>query len=197
MHLYAPLAVCLLSATLSDATLFSHTTSFANRVHHSAVKRSAGLARDIRTAMKGILVEQRASTNSGSRVFCVANNAASSLSGSNTGNTTIVPGPPISSSSGTPANHGGSSTSTSTSNQPSSTPSGSSDWALNQTYAGSDFFNGWTFWDTTDPTNGVVDYLSQSDAVCLMFRFTYHSIVIIMNSNRITSPVSIQREMLS
>jgi hypothetical protein len=31
--------------------------------------------------------------------------------------------------------------------------------------AGSTFFDGWDFWDTSDPTHGVVDYVSQTDGV--------------------------------
>ena len=33
--------------------------------------------------------------------------------------------------------------------------------------AGASFFSGWDFWNTTDPSGGVVDYLDQGDAVSL------------------------------
>lgn len=31
--------------------------------------------------------------------------------------------------------------------------------------AGSTFFDGWDFWDTSDPTHGTVDFVSQTDGV--------------------------------
>lgn len=36
---------------------------------------------------------------------------------------------------------------------------------LEDDYSGQNFFDGWTFFDAQDPTNGAVNYLSQSDAV--------------------------------
>ncbi|KAJ7102408.1 glycoside hydrolase family 16 protein [Mycena belliarum] len=36
-------------------------------------------------------------------------------------------------------------------------------WHLTQAYAGANFFDGWEFWDTADPTHGVVNYVSQAD----------------------------------
>jgi len=39
-----------------------------------------------------------------------------------------------------------------------------SPWTKQFDASGSDFFSSWNFWDTGDPTNGLVDYLSQADA---------------------------------
>lgn len=161
MHLHTPFALLLLLITACEATLASRGSGFFNRVHHSAIKRSAGLARDIRATMRGILVEQSSSDSSNRAVYCVANlNAVTP--GLNNGNHTSIPGPGPSSSIGS-SSRGGGSGSTSVSNQPSSTgvpaPSPSvapSDWKLVQTYAGDNFFDGWDFWNLADPTNGIV-----------------------------------------
>lgn len=168
MHLRAPFALLLILITAAEATLASRSSGFFNRVHHSAIKRSAGLARDIRATMRGILVEQSSSDSSNRAVYCVANNNAVNP-GSNSGNNTIVPGTVPSSSS----SRGGGSSSTSVSNQPSSTVSGSSapspsvapsEWKLVQTYEGDSFFDEWDFWNLPDPTHGIVDYVDQSTA---------------------------------
>jgi hypothetical protein len=37
-------------------------------------------------------------------------------------------------------------------------------YQLSTTYAGNTFFDGWTFWNTGDPTHGYVKYLSKADA---------------------------------
>jgi len=49
------ITLCLLSASSSEATLFSRT---ANRIQHAAAKRSARLARDIRSKFRNVLIEQ-------------------------------------------------------------------------------------------------------------------------------------------
>jgi hypothetical protein len=37
-------------------------------------------------------------------------------------------------------------------------------YQLSNTYQGTSFFDGWTFWNTGDPTHGYVHYLSKADA---------------------------------
>ncbi|KAJ7903959.1 glycoside hydrolase family 16 protein [Mycena leptocephala] len=39
-----------------------------------------------------------------------------------------------------------------------------SSWYLAQSYSGANFFDEWSFWDTADPTHGLVNYLSEADA---------------------------------
>ncbi|CAE6457920.1 unnamed protein product [Rhizoctonia solani] len=55
-----------------------------------------------------------------------------------------------------------SSTSMRTATSSAATPS--STWKLQQTMAGSNFFDQWDFWTVADPTNGAVDYQSRENA---------------------------------
>lgn len=59
-----------------------------------------------------------------------------------------------------------STTSTTTSASPSATQSSSSssDWKLVESWAGSNFFDNFAFWEWDDPTHGTVDFQSSSDA---------------------------------
>lgn len=160
MRFHESVLLFLLSVSISEATLFSRSASLvsttANRAHHAAIRRSAGLARDIRAAL-GFFIEQRAVSSPVNRaVYCVANQAVlplpavSNSGGNHTGH----------SSGGISATRSGSVTSTSTS----TTPSASSAWTLTQTYQGNTFFNGWSFWNTADPTHGIVNYVDQATA---------------------------------
>lgn len=164
-----------------EGSVLSRSNSLAKLVHHSALKRGAGFAHDFRIAMAGILGGQRTLIASSKRgTYCVAKIGASSFQGSGSGNasmpspsatsTSLPSSSPASSSSslGTSSSHGGSSTSTSASNLPSSTPA-SSNWNLAQTYTGNSFFDGWAFWNLPDPTYGIVNYLSQADAVSPLY----------------------------
>jgi len=139
------LALCLLSASSSEATLISRT---ANRIHHAAVKRSARLARDIRSVLNNVLIEQPIiGPDTGNRVYCVANPT----------------GPAQNPTSSTPTPTGGGngvivssiSSGSSSSRRPSPTPSSAggpvptptSDWKLVEDREGASFFDGWDFWD--------------------------------------------------
>ncbi|KAB5594009.1 glycosidase C21B10,07 [Ceratobasidium theobromae] len=58
-----------------------------------------------------------------------------------------------------------SSGSSTTSSAPYSAPTSSGKkYTIKDKYAGQSFFDGWSFFDYADPTNGQVDYLSKSDA---------------------------------
>ena len=139
------ITLCLLSASSSEATLISRT---ANRIHHAAVKRSARLAKDLRSAFSNVLIEQPiVGPDTGNRVYCVANSAnaqnQSATIPSDSGNpvivSSIIPSSSSSSSSKRPtptATSGGS---------PSPTPT--SPWALVETREGASFFDGWDFWN--------------------------------------------------
>lgn len=135
-------ALCLLSTSSSEATLISRT---ANRIHHAAVKRSAKLAKDIRSVLSNVLIEQPIiGPDAGNRVYCVASPGG------------IVQNP----TSSTPTPTGGngvivsSITSGSSSKRPSPTstsgggpvPTLTSDWSLVETREGASFFDGWDFW---------------------------------------------------
>lgn len=134
-------ALFLLSASSSEATLISRT---ANRIHHAAIKRSARLARDIRSALSNVLIEQPIiGPDTGDRIYCVANPSdtvqnPSSPTSTSGGNGVIVSSITSGSSSRRPS-------STSTSGG-SPVPTFTSDWKLVETREGASFFDGWDFW---------------------------------------------------
>ena len=81
------LAFVLATAVPSEANLFARGTQSlartANRLHHRAAKRSAGLAKDLRRAFSGMYAQElAATTGSSQRVYCVNNGNAPSLAGS-------------------------------------------------------------------------------------------------------------------
>ena len=143
------LALCLLSASSSEATLFSRT---ANRVHHAALRRSAKLAKDIRSVFSNVLIDQPIIGPDTNRVYCVAN-----------------PNGPVQNPSVPTPTHGGNSTgggnpvivssvssgSSSSSKRPTPTsssagspvPTPTSNWKLVETRQGASFFDGWDFWN--------------------------------------------------
>ena len=163
-----------------------------NGFHKTALRHSAGLAHDLRIALRGLGVASpvRVSvTNGSSAAYCVSVPNASKPK-SNTNTTTASSGR----SSPTSTTKGPSSvTSTST---PSSTAQ--SDWRLAESYvrlnfyfcvpparnfffslvpdvedwvcdlvpqSGNTFFSGWNFFTGGDPTNGIVQYVDQGTAV--------------------------------
>jgi len=136
------IALCLLSTSSSEATLISRT---ANRIHHAAVKRSARLARDIRSVLANVLIEQPIiGPDTGNRIYCVASpsnvlNPTSSTPVPTGGNGVIV----SSISSGSSSFKRPTPTSTSGG---SPVPTPTSDWTLVETREGASFFDGWDFW---------------------------------------------------
>jgi len=153
------LALCLLSASPSEAALFTRT---ANRIHHAAIKRSARLAKDIRSVFNNVLIDQPITgPDTGTRLYCVANpngqlpTSPAPTQTNSSGNGVIVSSissgssrrpSPTSSSVGTPV------------------PTPTSDWSLAEAREGASFFDGWDFWSNPDPTHGIVDYLNVNDA---------------------------------
>lgn len=123
--------------------------------HKTALRHSAGLAQDLRLALRGLGVASPARlsvTNGGNAPFCVPK----SKSNPNP-NTTTTPAVTSTSTSKRPS----STTSTGTST-PSSTAQ--SDWQLAESYSGNTFFSGWNFFTGGDPTNGIVQYVDQATA---------------------------------
>lgn len=138
------LLVLLANAASSHANLLSrgseHVARAAHRARHSVVKRSSGLAKDLKLAYAGIFLQQQPGE---STQYCVNTNTnGSSLTGGN--------GQSGTSSASPPAATGGT--------------AASSPWKTAQTYEGSTFFDGWTFFTAGDPTGGVVDYVDQGTA---------------------------------
>jgi len=121
------------------------------------------LARDIRSALSNVLIEQPIiGPDTGNRVYCVANPAgnvptSSTPNSTGGGNGVIVSSitsgssisrrpTPTSSSGGSPV------------------PTLTSDWKLAEVREGASFFDGWDFWSLPDPTHGVVEYLTRENA---------------------------------
>ncbi|KAJ7071403.1 concanavalin A-like lectin/glucanase domain-containing protein [Mycena amicta] len=123
-----------------------------------SVQCTEALARDLRVAFGGVLPRD----SSAQKVLYCKNSASSgalSDSGSSPGSD---PGSGTSSGS-ISAQVGSTKKGSGTATGSAARPTASSAWQLTQSYAGSDFFDGWSFWDSSDPTHGAVDYLSRSD----------------------------------
>ncbi|PIL30890.1 hypothetical protein GSI_07059 [Ganoderma sinense ZZ0214-1] len=168
------LAFVLATAVPSDANLFARGTQSlartANRLHHRAAKRSAGLARDLRRAFSGMYYQQELAETGGSqRVYCVNNANAPPAASNGTGSSGSQSSP--SGSNGTAASTSARASSSgtakhasSTAASPSSTSPASSPWKLAKSYQGNSFFDGWDFFTGDDPTHGIVDYVDQGTA---------------------------------
>ncbi|PCH33206.1 glycoside hydrolase family 16 protein [Wolfiporia cocos MD-104 SS10] len=151
----------LVSVTPSNASLFARGPERLLRgvssAHRRAVERSAALAKDLRRALSGVLVEQAVSDTAVQHVYCISGtsltgNGSSSSDGSDSGG----------GSGSSPAK--GSGTATASGSSPSSTSTSSSPWKLKQAYQGNSFFDGWSFFTASDPTDGTVEYVGQSTA---------------------------------
>ncbi|EPQ61123.1 hypothetical protein GLOTRDRAFT_113571 [Gloeophyllum trabeum ATCC 11539] len=158
-----PLSLILLSASLLHAPE-TVSASILKRAHETALRHSKGLARDLRIALKGIgepsgalLVPRDVTPDIDAvvqKVFCVS--GGKSLGGGTSSNGT---------SSGSKGSSSANPSATIGVPPPKATPSASSNWNLVHSWQGKNFFDGWDFWDTADPTHGIVNYLSQSDAM--------------------------------
>ncbi|KAH8120422.1 glycoside hydrolase family 16 protein [Phellopilus nigrolimitatus] len=149
MYLPAAIFLLLLAQGAPTALAFSPHRSLgraAERLHRFAKRNSAGLARDLKITFQGLSVDQ-SEPDSGSqhRVYCVRPDAFTSLQGNATSTS------PATATRTTTSSGAASATATSA-------------FKLVESHSGSNFFDGWTFWDAADPTNGIVDFLSQSDA---------------------------------
>ncbi|KAK0196536.1 glycoside hydrolase family 16 protein [Armillaria mellea] len=125
------------------------SATFVSRVHDVAFRHTKNIARDLRLAFGTLLVSQQ---------------------------TQIVPQIQLTYCQiGNYRGRGGSTTSRASSTGTASTASAtassfSSPYTLAEYHNGTDFFTGWTFWTTSDPTNGswfacligIVDYIDES-----------------------------------
>ncbi|KAH6916775.1 endo-1,3(4)-beta-glucanase [Coprinopsis sp. MPI-PUGE-AT-0042] len=196
MHSFLALPIYLLllilpGSILADAVatepirapkLTSRLPKLVRRVHASAAKRTHSLARDLRVAF-GHLIPRDVDDEYNKRpvVYCKAGGQTvlqnpNDDSGDDGGNE------PESNPEGGNSTGGGSSataarpSSTRTSSRPpQSSPtssSTSSPWGLTNSYAGTSFLDGWTFFTSADPTHGIVDYIDEQggrDAGILAF----------------------------
>ncbi|KAG6328376.1 hypothetical protein ID866_10714 [Astraeus odoratus] len=152
MQFFTRFSIVLLTGlALTPQSTDATRTSLISRAHKIAIKHSTGLARDLRITFRNILVSEP-QVDTSQKAFCVSTSSTSNSTLPNNSKAT-----PSSSGSGK-----GSPSSTKTST-PSASASSSS-WKPVSTYSGSSFFDGWSFYTASDPTNGNVQYLSQTDA---------------------------------
>ncbi|TFY82363.1 hypothetical protein EWM64_g1657 [Hericium alpestre] len=151
----------LLQSLPADATVGHFVKRTTDRFHTVALKHSAGLAHDLRTAFGGILVARspvRVGITAGGsgKPYCVSSKG--SIGNTNSGSNPQANG----NSTGSTSSKGSKPSSTSSGATPSSTFT--SDWKLLQAYSGNSFFQGWNFFTGGDPTNGIVNYVNQGTA---------------------------------
>ncbi|KAF7306514.1 GH16 domain-containing protein [Mycena indigotica] len=137
----------------TSATVFKRASTFAAR-------HTKSLARDLRVAFGGILPRDSAS-NAQHVIYC-KNSPPSGVLGSGSNSDSGV-GSGSSLSSGVRSGPASTTKKGSTPTGSAKGPSATSPWQLTQSYAGSNFFDGWDFWDTDDPTHGTVQYVSRAD----------------------------------
>ncbi|EJD03859.1 glycoside hydrolase family 16 protein [Fomitiporia mediterranea MF3/22] len=151
--MYLPLALPLLlfAQAAPAARAFEPHRSLARateQFHRYAKRHSARFARDLRVVFQGLSVEQADSDPNASRqVYCVRPDDLSAGlkgNGSSTSPATNRPG-----STGTASG---------------ATPTATSAYKLVESHSGKNFFDRFSFWDIADPTDGTVDYQSQSNA---------------------------------
>jgi len=129
--------------------------------HKSALRHSAGLARDLRVALRGLgsVDTARAPTAARNAVrnkpYCVYDNGKRQNSSGDANNPFASP---VNSAKGSNPT-----ASRSTKANPTSGP-GQSNFKLAQSYSGQSFFSGWDFFTGSDPTNGVVNFVDQQTA---------------------------------
>ncbi|KAF7310530.1 GH16 domain-containing protein [Mycena chlorophos] len=131
------------------------SANMLKRASTLATRHTRRLARDLRIAFGSVLPRE---TEAQQVIYCKSNpSGADTLSNSTTG---------TSGSGGASVGKGSSSKGSGTATGSAAGASASSTWFLTQSYSGSNFFDGWSFWDYTvngaDPTHGTVNYLSQS-----------------------------------
>ncbi|KZT67660.1 glycoside hydrolase family 16 protein [Daedalea quercina L-15889] len=160
MIIRIPLLLYLLANVVpSDANVFARGSESVARAASRAHHRGTALLRDLQLAYSGMLIGRSDTDSASQQPYCVnVGSNGSSLTGHGNGggggNASAVAGSgtvqPSSTSSASPA--------------ASSTITSSSPWKLKQTYEGSSFFAGWSFFTAADPTGGTVDYVDGSSA---------------------------------
>lgn len=136
----------VIDATLATTGFLGHSL---RRAHSRAANQTHNLARDLRIAFGGVLLP-RSDYSSQQVMYCKLSGNASSA-GSSGSNTTFPPN----SSAGTKTN---------TSPVPTATSTSASSWKLAESHQGSNFFDGWSFFTGSDPTNGIAFYVDENTA---------------------------------
>ncbi|KIM47928.1 glycoside hydrolase family 16 protein [Hebeloma cylindrosporum] len=114
-------------------------------------------------AFGGILAPRADNGVSRHVVYCKPGKQVTFGSGSGGGNPSNG-NSTLSSTLGSASRTSGRPTSTSASSNPTSTIPASSPWKLVESHEGGNFFDGWDFFTSADPTEGIVDYLDQNSA---------------------------------
>ncbi|KDQ54905.1 glycoside hydrolase family 16 protein [Jaapia argillacea MUCL 33604] len=157
----------LILLILSIYTLPVASEALFHRAHRHAIKRSAGFARDLRVAFKGLglpvgNLEGKRSTPvtdaAVGQIYCVSQPSKTPGVGSSTGNGTTN-GP----ANGSHPSSKGSPTRTATSAGATSTLQ--TNFKMIESHQGNNFFNGWNFFTGSDPTNGIVQYVDGGTAI--------------------------------
>lgn len=196
------LLITLAQISQSDAAFEPrHALSRASERLHKFAKRrwhGKGLARDLRVALRGLNGEKQfavdAAGSAPGKMICARPDSQGVL-GSGIATATSPATHPSSSGGTSTSTMLGSVTSISTKNVDSPTPPPpvpSSAYTLVESHvrcpqvlgnrlltiysqSGASFFSGWSFWNTSDPSGGTVQYLGQADAACcLTFSFLRH-----------------------
>ncbi|KAF5392404.1 hypothetical protein D9757_002181 [Collybiopsis confluens] len=142
----------------STRNIFGRASEKTQRV---AARHTKNIARDLRIAFGAVLAsdpsQQQPLSSGGRTIYCKSNSGLNG--GTDQGNNS-------SSSTGSSSSSGvGSSTKSASTGVPTASPvSVSTPWKLVEGHNGSNFFQGWSFFTGSDPTNGVVDYLDEDDA---------------------------------
>lgn len=150
------LALLVIDSVLADnGGLVTRALRSARKTAQSHTKR---LASDLRVAFGAVLVDQNGASLDDTRRVVYCKSAGGGLStggGVSQGNGTT---------SGTTTTTGSGSSGTGAPKPPkTSSNATSSQFKLVDSHAGTDFFNGWSFWSgLPDPTNGIVNYVDQS-----------------------------------
>jgi len=152
----------------SHSTAYSSGSGILRRVHHVALRHSAGLAKDLRIAFSGLVASTPPArklarrSGGGKHTQCVPN-VGSGVSGpSPNANATGAGQSSGSGPSATSSNPRGTATSSSSKGAASASPT--STFKIAQSYAGNDFWSQWSFFTAPDPTGGTVTYVDVNTA---------------------------------
>ncbi|KAJ7022052.1 concanavalin A-like lectin/glucanase domain-containing protein [Mycena alexandri] len=168
------LVLLLIVSAPSLASASTKKSSLLKRASHFATRQTTSLARDLRVAFGGVLPRSTASGSVPGVIYCKSGAGAFTGSASSSSGNGSASGNGSGGTGGNSANTTASSVLGSSATKKGSSPTGtgtaagatttaSSAWHLTQSYEGSSFFDGFTFWDTSDPTHGTVQYLSRAD----------------------------------
>ena len=148
MHL--PIHLLLFLLNLMPSQGYSTPSHAIKRLHNTAIRRSAGLARDLRIALQPILVVKTTNGSSSSNVYCITSKSSKNPGGGNRNGT---------------GNGSNTTRGSATSTAGGAVPTQTSPWTLIESHQGNNFFDGWDFWTGDDPTHGLVQFISEDAGV--------------------------------